>query len=247
MGRIQDVRGAISACFQANKDPLTKGQVLAWIGNSFRDADFNLNTLQQQLYRSCVNSKAKTSASKILWYEKSNKTYRLLLPTDPANQSEVRLTEVESDEEVEFQADSTFALEAHLRDYLARNLTILEKGLRLWNDSPPSVEYSIDNRRIDILAKDRDGVPVVVELKLSKGHERTLGQALYYRGKLKQVLKVSRIRIIMVAAEITEELRIASIEVTDVDVFSYRLTMQVEKVDLNSVENIEASEEMVQV
>jgi hypothetical protein len=244
MGRIQDIRGALAACFHANKEPLTKAQVFAWIGNSFRDADFNPNTLQAQLYRSCVNSKAKTSAPKILWYEKSNKTYRLRLPTDPTNEDQVAIADVESEEEIEFQAGSTFALEAHLRDYLARNLTILEKGLRLWSDSPPSVEYSIDNRRIDILAKDRDGVPVVVELKLSRGHERTLGQALYYRGKLKQVLKVSRVRIIMVAAEITDELRIASIEVTDVDVFSYRLTMQVQKIDFNSVENVEGPEEM---
>jgi hypothetical protein len=243
MGRLKQIRNAIAACFQANKEPLTKGQVLAWIGNNFGEADFNLNTLQTQLYRCCVNSKAKTSAPKILWYEKSNRTYRLLLSTDPQNQEQTEIADVEVGEE--FQPDSTFALEAHLRDYLARNLTILEKGLKLWNESPPSVEYSIDNRRIDILARDRDGVPVVVELKLSKGHEKTLGQALYYRGKLKQVLKSARVRIIMVAAEITEELRIASTEVTDVDVFSYRLTMQVQRVDLNSVDDVEAAEEMV--
>jgi hypothetical protein len=135
----------------------------------------------------------------------------------------------------ELQSKSEFANEAQLRDYLARNLGLLEPGLALWTGSEAeSVEYAMEGRRIDILGKDRDGTPVVVELKLSKGHERTLGQALYYRGKLKQVLKVCRVRIIMVAAEITDELRIASTEVTDVDVFTYKLTMQVQKVDLSA-------------
>jgi hypothetical protein len=131
------------------------------------------------------------------------------------------------------QARNEFANEAQLRDYLARNLGLLESGLTLWSGSEAeSVEYALEGRRVDILAKDREGVPVVVELKLSKGHERTLGQALYYRGKVKQLLKVSRVRIIMVASEITDELRIASMEVSDVDIFAYTLTMQVHKVDL---------------
>jgi hypothetical protein len=243
MGRLKEIRNAIAACFKANKAPLTKGQILAWIGNNFAEADFNLNTLQTQLYRCCVNSKAKTTAPKILWYDKSNKTYRLLLPTDPKMQDQAITSDMEP-EEIESQAGSTFALEAHLRDYLARNLSILERGLRLWSDSPPSVEYSIENRRIDILARDSDDIPVVVELKLSKGHEKTLGQALYYRAKLKQVLQSARVRIIMVASEITDELRLASTEVTDVDVFSYRLSMQVHRVDLNSLDGAEALEEI---
>lgn len=138
----------------------------------------------------------------------------------------------------EFEGTGEFAYEAHLRDYLAKNLRLLEAGLTLWTGSEgDSIEYPIEGRRIDILARDREGTPVVVELKLRRGHERTLGQALYYRGKLKQLLSQSRVRIIMVASEITDELRIASAEVTDVDLFSYALTMQVEKIVLNSPGN----------
>jgi hypothetical protein len=131
----------------------------------------------------------------------------------------------------EIESRSEFAYEAHLRDYLARNLHILEDGLKLWaGASSNSVEFPLEGKRIDILARDQNGVPVIIELKLSRGHERTLGQALYYRGKLRQMLGVPRVRIIMVAGEISEELRIASAEVADVDVFSYTLTMQVEKI-----------------
>ena len=237
MGKLADVRAALAACSEAHSEPISKIQVVTWIREKYPDADFNPNTLQAQLYRSCVNvlSARNSSAPKIIRYEKSSKTYSRLPQGYVEADSLLRdSTNYDGDEELE--VDSKFALEAHLRDYLAKNLGLLEPGLTLWTGTEAeSVEYALENRRIDILAKDRGGVPVVVELKLSRGHERTLGQALYYRGKLKQLLKVSRVRIIMVAGEITEELRIASTEVSDVDVFSYKLTMQVQKIDLTAI------------
>lgn len=236
-GRIRSIREALAACFMANQGSLTKGQVLAWVGDNYPGNDFNTNTLQQQLYRSCRNleSAQKSSAPKIIIYDKSSRTYRRV-PSDYLDSSEEFIDDVVVSEEADPGASSKFALEAHLRDYLSRNLFLLEKGLELWSSDPPSVEYALEGRRIDILAKDQHGVPVVIELKLSKGHERTLGQALYYRGKLKQVLCLPRVRIIMVAAEITEELGLASTEVPDVEAFSYKLTMQVEKIDLSNQE-----------
>jgi endonuclease len=231
MGRLQDIRKAIAECFEVNKEPLTKAQVLTWIGSRYPTAGFNLNTLQAQLYRSCVNSKAKTSAPKILWYERSNKTYRYLLPTDSIDSGQSRNDEAESDEEIESQGGSTFAVEAHLRDYLARNLATLEKGLSLWSESPPSVEYSLDGRRIDILGRDVSGLPVVIEMKLSRGHEKVIGQALLYRGLLKKHLNVPRVRIMLIASEITRELKTASSELADVELFEYVLTMQLNRLN----------------
>ncbi|MBW4038764.1 MAG: DUF91 domain-containing protein [Acidobacteria bacterium] len=135
-------------------------------------------------------------------------------------------------EQIEQRVGTEFAYEAHLRDYLAKNLSLLENGLVLWSGKEESaVEYQLEGRRIDILAKDKDGIPVVIELKLSKGHERTIGQALFYRAKLKQLLALQRVRIIMVAAEITDELKMASGEVPDVDLFQYSLTMKVDRVE----------------
>ena len=82
----------------------------------------------------------------------------------------------------------------------------------------------------DILAKGNDGLPVVIELKVSKGHERTVGQALYYRAKIKQRFKVERVRIFVVAAEISPELRAAASEVSDVLLFEYSLAVKVNPV-----------------
>lgn len=129
------------------------------------------------------------------------------------------------------EAGTEFIYEQHLRDYLEANVQILETGMTLWPDEN-AIEYPVDtkNHRIDILAKDKDGVPTVIELKVSRGHERTIGQSLYYRARVKEILKASKVRIVIVAAEISPELRAAATEVSDVALFEYCLSMSVKKV-----------------
>ncbi len=134
--------------------------------------------------------------------------------------------------EDETEAGTKFALEEQLRDYLAENLGILEPGLSLWPvEDGDAVEFQVDeqgpSRRIDILAKDRGGLPVVIELKVSRGHEKTVGQALYYRARIKQRFGAERVRIFIVAAEISRELRAAASEVSDVLLFEYSLAVKV--------------------
>jgi hypothetical protein len=102
--------------------------------------------------------------------------------------------------EDESEAGTKFALEEQLRDYLAENLGILEPSLSLWPvENGDAVEFQVDEqgptRRIDILAKDHDGLPVVIELKVSRGHEKTIGQALYYRARIKRRFGTERVRI----------------------------------------------------
>jgi len=131
------------------------------------------------------------------------------------------------------QADQ-FAYESDLRDFLAKNPSLLELGMTLWPvaDGQTATEFRIDDngRRIDILARDGDGVPVVIELKVSSGHEKTIGQALYYRGCVKQKLSVPKVRTMIVAREITSELRIATKDLDNVELFEYRLAMTLKKV-----------------
>lgn len=134
--------------------------------------------------------------------------------------------------EAETEAGTKFALEEQLRDYLAKNLAILEPGLSPWPvEAGAAVEFAVDeegpSRRIDILAKDSAGLPVVIELKVSRGHEKTIGQALYYRARIKQRFHAERVRIFIVAAEISPELRATAPEVSDVLLFEYSLAVKV--------------------
>jgi hypothetical protein len=143
-------------------------------------------------------------------------------------------TSPEGGEQGDEDSGSEFALEEHLRDYLAENLHVLEEGMTLWpvGENQEAVEFVVDEnkRRIDILAKDRLGTPTVIELKVSQGHEKALGQSLYYRARVKELFKAAKARIVIVAAEISPELKAAATELHDVSLFEYRLSMSLKRV-----------------
>ncbi|MFZ4665357.1 MAG: endonuclease NucS domain-containing protein, partial [Prochlorotrichaceae cyanobacterium] len=74
-----------------------------------------------------------------------------------------------------------FAYESDLRDYLAKNLQVIEPGLMLYEEEGiTGVEFPVGGRFIDILAVDSNGDFVVIELKVSRGYDRVIGQLLRY-------------------------------------------------------------------
>lgn len=124
-----------------------------------------------------------------------------------------------------------FALEAHLRDFLARNLDRIEPGLRLYTSGDRTgIEFPVDGGRIDLFALDRVGKFVVIELKLSQGRNKTLGQLLYYMGWVDQHLGNGPCRGLIVASEITEELSVAVARVPGVQLAKYRMSFAIEPV-----------------
>lgn len=136
----------------------------------------------------------------------------------------------ETEAEDEDSAQS-FALESELRDFLANNLPVLEPGLRLYSaEGRSGVEFTIDHGQIDILAIDRDNKFVVIELKLSRGRNRALGQLLYYMGWVDKNLGSGPCRGMIVASEISEEVRTAVRRVPGVALFRYRIAMSVEPI-----------------
>lgn len=136
--------------------------------------------------------------------------------------------EVEKEQDDGTETEQGFAFESELRDYLAHNLEVLESGLRLYSrDNRTGVEYAIDGGQIDILAIDRDQKFVVIELKLGRGRNRTIGQLLYYMGWVDEHLGQGPCRGIILAREITEDLLTATSRVPGVSLFRYSVSMSV--------------------
>jgi hypothetical protein len=126
---------------------------------------------------------------------------------------------------------SEFALEAHLRDFLAKNLDRIEQGLRLYDSEERNgVEFAVDSGRIDLLAVDRNEKFVVVELKLSQGRNKALGQLLYYMGWVDKHLGKGPCRGFIIASDITEELSIAVSRVTGVRLAEYHMSFAIEPI-----------------
>ena len=137
-------------------------------------------------------------------------------------------------EEEEHQGTSTeFAYESDLRDYLAKNLQIIDPGLKLYEEEGiTGVEFPVGGRFIDILAVDRDGGFVVIELKVSRGHDRVIGQLLRYMAWIQknQAELNQKVRGVIVARKISEDLMLACSLIPNVELFEYGLSLVLNQV-----------------
>lgn len=127
-----------------------------------------------------------------------------------------------------------FALEQDLQRYLADNLHIIEPGLTLFEDEDiKGFEYPAGGgRRIDILAVDKAGGFVVLELKVEKGYDRVVGQLLRYVNWVRRELAEpgQRVRGIIVCRTMSEDLRLACASIPDIELLEYRLSVTVSRV-----------------
>lgn len=124
-----------------------------------------------------------------------------------------------------------FAFERDLKNYLARNLEAIEPGLRLYEDEGfTGIEFPVGGRFIDILAIGRDDAFVVVELKVSRGYDRTMGQLMRYMGWIrKNLAKGKPVRGVIVASGITEDLKLAA-WAPDVKLVEYEIEFRLKAV-----------------
>jgi endonuclease len=82
-----------------------------------------------------------------------------------------------------------FAYEKDLKNFLVNNMYVIRPSLRVYEDGDIiGVEFPVGNKYVDILAVENDSDFVVIELKVSKGYDRAVGQLLYYMGWIQQNL-----------------------------------------------------------
>jgi RecB family endonuclease NucS len=97
-------------------------------------------------------------------------------------------------------------------------------------DDQNGVEFPVDDGRIDILAIDRNDRFVVIELKVSKGRNKALGQLLYYMGWIDKKLGKGPCRGLIIAKEIPDALVLAVERAPDVSLARYKLSVSIEPV-----------------
>lgn len=157
---------------------------------------------------------------------------------NPANDP-LPLTGQESDEpadsdEAVATEPSRFAYESDLRDFLARNMAIVEPGLQLYEDEEgiTGVEFPVGGRFADLLGVDTHGRLVVIELKVSRGYDRVIGQLLRYMAWISQHQAEAGqgVRGMIIAREISEDLRLACSSIPDVELFEYELAVTLRSV-----------------
>ncbi len=130
--------------------------------------------------------------------------------------------------------DNEFAYEKDLQNFLAKNLNLIEPGLTLYREEGISgIEFPVGNRAIDILALDKNKNYVVIELKVSRGYDRVVGQILRYMAWIRkyQAEINQKVRGIIIAREITEDLILACSETRNVELFEYSLSVSLKKIE----------------
>jgi hypothetical protein len=139
--------------------------------------------------------------------------------------------ELGDDEPEDGKSDQQFAAESDLRDFLAKNPARIEPGLCIYCKGDQSgVEFPIENGFIDILAVDHEGRFVVIELKVGRGRNKTVGQLLYYMGWVDKNLGKGPCRGMIIAKEIPDDLLLAVQRAPGVSVSRYHLSVSVELV-----------------
>jgi hypothetical protein len=128
-----------------------------------------------------------------------------------------------------------FAYEADLRSFLSRKLYLIEPGLRLYEEEGiTGVEFPVGGRSVDILAVDTQGRYVVIELKVSRGYERVVGQLRRYMGWIAKnhADPGQGVRGVIVARQISEDLALACTGLNDVEIFEYEMAVSLKRVQI---------------
>ncbi len=128
-----------------------------------------------------------------------------------------------------------FAYENDLKNFLARNLNVINPSMVLYEDGDiRGIEFPAGGRFIDILAVENEKDLVVIELKVSKGYERALGQLLRYMAWIKKNLAEpnQKVKGMIVARKVSEDLRLAVSIVNDVELFEYQLSISLNQIDV---------------
>jgi endonuclease len=136
-------------------------------------------------------------------------------------------------EDVDLGISTEFAYESDLRDYLAKNLQAIEPGLKLYEEEGiTGIEFPVGGRFIDILAVDSKGDFVIIELKVSRGYDRVIGQLLRYMAWIQknQADSGQRVRGIIIARKISEDLILACSLMPNVELFEYELSLSLKQV-----------------
>lgn len=134
------------------------------------------------------------------------------------------------------EAPSEFAYESDLRDFLAKNLSVIEPGLQLYQEEGiTGVEFPAGGRFIDLLAVDAEKRLVVIELKVSRGYDRVVGQLLRYMAWIQKhhAEPGQGVRGVIAAREISDDLKLACSYLPAVSLYEYELSVVLRKVDVS--------------
>ena len=158
------------------------------------------------------------------WYKSKIKRGEISVPGFDDGNGAVIDEDDNTENEIFETIDASISLEKDLHSYLATRVSEIENDLILADDG---VEYQTDAGRIDILANDAKGNPVVIELKAGKAKDNALGQLLGYMGCLSTE---PDIRGILVASDFDKRVIYTAKGLTRIKLIKYKVSFELQEI-----------------
>ncbi len=226
-----------SDCFELNAEEQTKLSQ----GSAFYTTQYGVRLdaieMWPQLRRMAeLASKLKFVTNPTLWWTHLQGGIRQVEESDYA--AIASGSPVPSATSEELAAQSLFALEAHLEEFIAHNWSKISWGsdLELYQEGDQTGQQSpAGTWSIDFLAEDKKTKDfVVIELKRGQTSDATIGQVLRYIGWVKKNLAGpdQKVRGIIVASEIDDALRYAASGLPNISVKTYAVTFSLQAVEI---------------
>ena len=214
----------------------------------------NINTILNQIIICTVNHKSRVHYKENSVPRRCNDVYDFLFKTAPGKiemydprlhgQWEISLDEkgvlfvseikeLRDHRKEDSSMETSYIESKHLRAYLAKHLDLIEDGLELYVDiyGNDGVEYPTDFGPIDLLAIDKGGAFVVVEVETECFPDASSSQILKYRNWVKRHLASGKsVRSYLVGSNIPEHVRYSLADCQDVFLKEYDLSIRLKDV-----------------
>lgn len=230
---------AIREVFKNKDEVLTTDEVINRIYSKYPNKPWKTSTISAYLIGLSVNHPSSRyypyARQQAFLFSLGNGKYRLWDPEKDGIwvviETGVQLLDANggtnSMEDVEQENINTAAsLEKDLENALVSNLEQLEPGLSLYEKNGIRGQQFDTNAvgRIDILAIDKQGNYVVIELKAGEADDKVCGQILRYMGWVKKELADGKpVRGIIIANSFSEQLKYAVSAVPNISLKLYKV------------------------
>jgi hypothetical protein len=171
--------------------------------------------------------KSKWQKTHYAWYKSKIKRGEISIP---GFEPDIPILDTcdEAENEVQETIEASLSLERDLHSYLAKRINEIENGLILVENGS---QYPTDVGRIDLLAKDKQGNNVVIELKVGKAKDSALGQLLGYMGCIAlSSTEHIQTRGIIVASDFEQRVVYAAKGLSHVKLVKYRVSFELQEI-----------------
>ena len=216
---------AIKQYVQSDGGKVTAEQIKQAI-NATHPGQWKASTLQAHLYACAANNPKAyihhPSTEKFL-YRNTDGTFELY-SEELHGPNEWAPSEGEDEvAEVSELVDTSVSLERDIEDHLIHNLGSIEKGLKY-----VSRQVSTEVGRIDILAEDKNGSRVIIEVKVGDAKDSAVGQIARYLGWY-AMSDGKPPRGMLVAAEFPQGVRYAASAIPSLTLHAYKISFAFEQ------------------